>query len=297
LLIKNLGDESILKRKRGFWHTPVTAVCLLVMSVQWMLPSPHILAKAATRDEGTNAVRTSPQAEVAASLTRYLGIRPDRSLGWPMNYVEGAFESGLISSEDKTEIEKSLDDPKKPDTTNFYLADRTFYGYKLSQGETSYTTNCTPPSPSPGPRVTGLTDYADPSWLEAIMNAPAASGNETIPLDFGGGAKVIVKHFNNLSDEIRASSDKNTIVIQLSSVVASIDAEPVSVAACQTVDVHFVVKDKLGNTLTGINLIGESNLGTYANGRFTAGKAIGTGMLTLSAGAVHTEVPLHVTVP
>jgi hypothetical protein len=75
-----------LKRKRGFWHMTVAAVCLLVMSVQCMLPFPHILAKAATRDEGTIAVRTSPQAEVAALLTRYLGIRPDRSLGWPMNH-------------------------------------------------------------------------------------------------------------------------------------------------------------------------------------------------------------------
>jgi hypothetical protein len=129
------------------------------------------------------------------------------------------------------------------------------------------------------------------------MNAPATPGNETIPLDFGDGAKVIVKHFNNLSDESRASTDNNTIVIQLSAVIASIEAEPVTVAACETVDVHAVVKDKLGNILTGITLKGQSGLGTYANGRFTAGKAIGTGMLALWAGAVHTEVPLKVTVP
>jgi hypothetical protein len=268
------------------------------MSVQFILPLPHILGKAATRDEGSIAVRTSPQAEVAALLTRYLGIRPDRSSGWPMNYIEGAFQSGLISSEDKTEIEQSLDDSNKSGT-NFVILDFGYSAKVLEGGESHYTTWCTPQSPSPGPKVTGLTDAADESWLEAIMNAPATPRNETIPLDFGNGAKIIVKeeHFNNLSDARRASSNNSTIVIQLSAVIASIEAEPVTVAACETVDVHAVVKDKLGNILTGITLIGKSDLSTYANGRFTAGNAIGTGKLTLWAGAVYTEVPLQVTVP
>jgi hypothetical protein len=288
-----------LKRKRGFWHKPVAAVCLLVMSVQWMLPVPHSFGKAATRDEGSIAVRTSPQAEVAALLTQYLGIRPDRSLVWPMNYIEGAFDSGLISSEDKTEIEHSLDDSNPRGNNNFVILDFGYSAKVLEGGSSHYTTSCTPPSPSPGPKVTGMTRAADESWLEAILNAPATPRNETIPVHFDNGAKVIVKegHFKNLSDAGRASSGDKIIVIQLGAVIASIEAEPVTVAACETVDVHAVVKDKLGNILTGITLIGQSDLGTYANGRFTAGKAVGDGNFTLWAGAVHTEVPLQVTVP
>lgn len=126
--------------------------------------------------------------------------------------------------------------------------------------------------------------------------ATVANGKFTATVKLTVGDNNILVHAVDLAGN---ASEQTVKVTKTVGTAASIDAADITVGAGESVDVAAAVKDAKGNTIADAEITGEATgetpIGTYADGKFTAGEKAGEGTLTLKSGELTKEVKVTVT--
>jgi len=232
--------------------------------------------------------------EAVAFLMKFVGAPRDNSLPWPDNYLQGALNAGIITAEDLANLQGVKNAPATRGLA-FYLADSAFYGYKLAEGSTVYrtfvdtvgpdlniTTQVTGPTLAKKITVTGTVANAESVFVGSPENqVPIVGGTFSVDVDLALGENDIVV---TAVDLVGNTTQQVLKVTRTTGPAVGIAAEDVTVAAGETVDVAAAVVDEVGNALEGYTITGESEVGTFADGKFTAGTKAGEGKLVLKAG-------------
>lgn len=245
-------------------------------------------------------------AQAVAFLMKFLGAKADPNKAWPANYLDVAVEKGLITTEDKALIAPMLNDNATRGLV-FYMFDRAFASYDLGAGETFYT------------------KYVDPTDPELVVTEPAAttmdssitiSGKATGATEVKVGSALVtlaadgsfsyVYELPELGDypitvvakDLAGNSAEESFTVTRTFGTANKIEAPASitVGAGASVDLAVVVKDANGNVVENADVtLAETELGTYADGKFMAGDKVGQGTITLTSGELTATVDVTVT--
>lgn len=256
--------------------------------------------------DGTFApdVKLTP-AQAVAFLMKFIGLKADATKAWPANYLDVAADKGLITAEDKALIAAETGNATRGLT--FYVFDNAFYNYKLADGKTFYTKYVAPNGPTltmndladttmdSKVTVTGNAKGAVEVYVGSTKVTPDASGNFTaefaLPEVKAEPYTVTVTAIDLAGNRV----EKSDTIARVVGNIASVEAAAITVAAGATVDVAAVAKDEAGNVIADAAITGESAVGTFADGKFTAGKVAGEGTLTLKAGEKTADVKVTIT--
>jgi len=243
-------------------------------------------------------------AEAVAFVMKAVGAPADNTLPWPDNYLQGALNAGIITAEDLAYLETVKNQPATRGLA-FYLADSAFYGYKLASGSTVYRTFVDTIAPEltvdevPAVTldskitITGTVSGAEAVFVGTPENAATITdGTFSIDVPLAMGENTIVV---TAVDLVGNPTEKILKVTRTVGPAVGIQAEDITVAAGETVDVAAAVVDEAGNVIEGVEITGESDVGTFADGKFTAGTKAGEGKLVLKSGEFTKEVKVTVT--
>lgn len=245
-------------------------------------------------------------AQAVAFVMKFLGVKAAAGLSWPMDYIQGAVDAGIIAGADKDTLVTMPNSPANRGLV-FYLADKAFGSYKLENGKTMYSTYVDTTAPDltvadvkatteeASVTVSGSVKGQKALYVGSLDNAvtPDASGNFTATVALKVGENKILVH---AVDEAGNVTEKNVTVTRNTGAAATIEAADITVAAGAAADVAATVKDKAGNAIANAAVTGDAGtLGTFADGKFTAGKTAGTGTLTLKSGDATVAVKVTVT--
>jgi len=270
------------------------------------------MAKALVEKAGSDAIGMpdgtfAPDAKLTAAqavafLMKFVGVKADASKTWPANYLDVAVEKNIITAEDKALIAPQLNENATRGLT-FYMFDRAFFGYQLPTGKTFYTQYVDTMAPEvtlnaidattidSKVTVTGNVKGATSVFVGTTAVTPDASGNFSATYDLPELKEYPVTV--TARDLAGNTTEKSTKVTRIAGTAASIEASDITVAAGGTFEVKAVVKDAAGNVLA-TPVTGTATAGTYADGKYTAGAAIGTAELTLKAGEIEKKVTVTV---
>jgi hypothetical protein len=243
-------------------------------------------------------------AEAVAFLMKFVGAPADSTQAWPDNYISGALNAGIISAEDKAVLDGIKNAPATRGLA-FYLADNAFYGYKLSEGGTVYTTFVDAVKPALTVDAVAATTLEDKVtvtgtvgadvttvYVGSVENAATVTdGKFTATVTLAVGDNNIVVH---AVDRAGNAAEQTVKVTRTVGAAATIEASDITVAAGATAEVKVVVKDAKGNVIADAAVTGESAVGTLANGSFKAGEKAGEGTLTLKVGELTKAVKVTV---
>ncbi|HYF93396.1 MAG TPA: hypothetical protein VD969_14285 [Symbiobacteriaceae bacterium] len=241
-------------------------------------------------------------AQAVAFLMKFVGAKADGTKTWPANYLDVAVEKNLITAEDKALIAPMLNENATRGLV-FYLFDRAFFSYQLPTGKTFYTQYVDTAAPEltvaavepttidSKLTITGTVTGALETYVGTTKVTPAADGKFS--------AEFALPELKDYEITVTAldlagnKAEKSLKVTRVAGTAASIEASDITVAAGGTVEVKPVVKDAAGNVLEQA-VTGESAVGTYADGKFTAQATVGTGKLVLKAGELTKEVSVTI---
>lgn len=247
--------------------------------------------------------------EAVAFLVKFLGLKVNEQLGWPNSFLSAALTAGIISPADN-----ALTTANTPAMrwVVFYLADKAFSQVTLpSSGRSVYQTyvDSEPPELTVevdvyettatilviSGRVIGhsaLQVGTSPSEMKSVR--AVANGVFTAPVSLEIGENTIYVHAADLAgNEITRTFTVSRIV----GAPALIDVTPtLTVSAGSETVVNLAVQDLNGQSLSGVVVDGISDVGTFADGKFTASTKPGSGTLTLRSGNAVATVGVTVTV-
>lgn len=245
-------------------------------------------------------------AQAVAFLMKFLGVKADPAKAWPANYLDKAVDMGLIAADDKATIANQANTNATRGLA-FYLFDRAFANYTLSNGKTFYTTYVDTMAPELTIKndavsttmdskvtVTGTVTGASELYVGTTKVTPDASGNFSSDVTLGDVKADPYTITVTARDLAGNKTEKSIKVTRTVGTAASIEASDITVAAGGTATVSAVVKDAKGNVLANQMVTGTSTVGTFDNGTFTAAKTAGTGTLTLKVGDVSKDVKVTI---
>lgn len=262
---------------------------------------------------GTTASTFSPNKDVSAAeaiafVMKFLGVKAAAGQTWPMDYIQGALDAGLLSADDKAALAAFPNSAANRGLV-FYLADKAFASYKLGNGKTMYTTYVDTTAPVVSVDTYNATTEADSITLTGKVSGAAVlhvgfSAKDVVTPDIDGtwsatvplkvGANDIWVHAVDAAGNVGTPATAVKIT-RVAGAAVTIEAGAVSVEAGATADLAVVVKDAKGNVIEGAAVTGDAGgLGTYADGKFTAGTKAGTGTLTLKSGDATATVDVTV---
>jgi hypothetical protein len=243
-------------------------------------------------------------AQAVAFLMKFLGVKADATKAWPASYLDVAVEKNLITAEDAALLAPMSNDNATRGLV-FYLFDRAFSSYDLGAGKTFYTKYVDTTAPVVTVNAVAATTLDSKITITGKVEGAIAAfvGTTPVTLDANGNFSVDydlpeLKEYNiavTAKDLAGNATEKSVVVTRTVGTVATVEAAAVTVAAGATVDVAAAAKDAKGNTVPGVAISGESTVGTFADGKFTAGEKAGEGELTLKAGELTTKVKVTVT--
>ncbi len=243
---------------------------------------------------------TVTAAEAVAFLAKFLGVQPDTTLSWPMDYIQGAVDAGLITAQDASDLNPILNTPATRALV-FYLADQAFYNFPYEDG-TVYTTYVD--NEAPALSVDAVAELT----TDATVTVTGSTDGETV---FVNGEAVAVDADGNFSAEIALELGENTIAVsafdlagnaaveeltvtRTTGAAAHIQVSDITVAAGESVELAAVVHDANGNEIADAEIAVEATAGTYADGVYTAPETVGEYTLTLTSGEATATVTVTV---
>ncbi|MFZ5816770.1 MAG: hypothetical protein ACOY93_15975 [Bacillota bacterium] len=247
--------------------------------------------------------------EALAFIMKFLGIEVGSGDTWVADTIANAKAAGLLTDAD---VQKYLDNPGADASRGdaFALMDNIFLTYnKLEGGKTVYTT------------------YVDENAPELHVDAPAlTTDKETITITghtvdaaelYLGSEKIAVNEDGSFSVEVALNVGENAIaftavdlagnpteatytVTRNPGAAAKITASLASsIEAGTTAELEYEITDANGVVLeipaSELTVTVGGNIGTYADGAFTASEKAGTGTVTVSYGDL-TPATIDVTV-
>lgn len=242
-------------------------------------------------------------AEVVTFLARLVGLQP-AAAAWPMSYIQAAVDAGVIPAE--IDVAKYADAPAIRGAV-FVLADNAFRKVPVD-GKNLYQRvfDPAPPtltvdavtSPTEATKVT-VAGTVSADAVALFINGQAATfdadGAFSADVDLELGANSIVI---TALDIVGNEAATKVPVERLNAPAATITAPAsVTVKAGETADVAVVVEDKNGVEIADATVTptySVDDLGTYADGKFTAGTKAQSGSLVLTAGAAVANVTVNV---
>ncbi len=255
-------------------------------------------------------------AEAIALVMKFLGVKADTTKTWPMDYIQGAVNAGLISEADKTALTVAPNSPAVRGLV-FYLADHAFstytmpetkatvYGSYLDTKAPVITVDATFEPTTSEDQVTlsgTVTDNKKVAVLHvgSIDNAVAvdANGKWSTTVKLVAGENKVWIHALDIAGNAGVYEGVN--ITRVAGDAAKIEAQAnLEVAAGASADVNFKVLDAKGVALekSAAKVTVEGEIGTYddATGKFTAAAKTGTGTLTITAGDQTATVNVTVT--
>jgi hypothetical protein len=295
-IVRSFGLESAAQTAKGAPSFPD------VQADAWF--SGYVaVAKNLAGQKGIAIGRSVAQFDPNAAVTRvealvfvlkFLGINASgSSTPWYEGWIQEAVGRGVLTQADRTDL---LADPEggAPRGEAFMILDKGYGAKVLTGSQSLYTTYLDPLAPT-----------------LAVMSLPASTSDATItltgsvtdnkgiatfsingmPMTLTGSSFSVKEELAPGANafELRAvdlAGNETSQLVTISRTAAepaSIEVAPLEVPAGSTVTVNAVVKDAAGTVIPGVALVGTSNVGTYANGQFTANTTVGSGTLTLKA--------------
>lgn len=245
------------------------------------------------------------KAEALVFVMKFLGVKVESTgANWYEAWIAKAIELGMIAEAD---AEVALANPGTPATRGeaFVILDFGYSAKVLEGGASLYTTFVDQKAPT-------VEASAPANTAEAKATVTGkASDDKAIAAVYVNGNAVELKD-GNFSAEVELKVGKNPIevtavdaagntktqtleVVRANAEAASIEAADVTVAAGAEAAVAVKLLDANGAEIADAEVTGTSDLGTFANGKFTAGTKAGEGKLTLKAGGLEKEVAVKVT--
>ncbi|MFZ5816769.1 MAG: beta strand repeat-containing protein [Bacillota bacterium] len=235
--------------------------------------------------------------EVLAFTMKFLGLQVGSGANWVADTIAAAKDAGLISDADE---QNYLANPTAAVNRGqaFALLDALFAGYnKLEGGKTVYQTidnegpaltvnEVEAATDMPEITLTGTVSDAAELYVGSEMVAFEADGNFTATVALELGANDIIV---TAVDWVGNATEETVSVTRNPGAAAKIAVEvPAEVKAGETVDVAIKVFDandvELEVAAADITVTVGGEVGTYADGKFTAAEKVGTGTLTVSYG-------------
>jgi hypothetical protein len=246
-------------------------------------------------------------AEALAFLVKFLGIEVNDALGWPNNFIAAALETGFVKPDDNV---AAFANTAAPRGMVFYFGDLAFRTVPLkSSGKSVYRTyiDTEPPSVSVNalPATTTATSVtvsgtvmghavlhvgtSPATWRAVTANA---DGTFSTSVALNPGANSILVHaVDMVGNDVLSTS---TVTREYGAAATITAPASVTATAGGSVDVAVEVKDANGVTIPGAAVEATSDVGSYADGKFTAGTKAGSGKLTLKSGDAMAEVAVTV---
>ncbi|MDF2626316.1 MAG: putative middle wall protein precursor [Symbiobacteriaceae bacterium] len=236
-------------------------------------------------------------AQAVAFLMKFVGVKADANKAWPANYLDVAVDKGLITAEDKAILAPMVNDNATRGLV-FYVFDRAFYNYDLGAGETFYTKyvdqtapelNVTKPAATTMDSkvtITGKATGATEVKVGSTMVTLAADGSFSYDLNL---PELKDYDVTVVASDLAGNMDTESFTVtrtvgNAATIEATLEAQLVKAGA--EVALNVVVKDKNGNAIEDadydVEITGE--IGTYADGVFTAAAMPATGTITVSMG-------------
>lgn len=237
-------------------------------------------------------------AEAVAFLMKFLGVQPDNSLSWPDSYLTPAVAKGVITAEDRAQLQVLGNAPANRGFV-FYLADQAFYNYK-SNGKTIYTTyaDTTPPkltvdqpaSPTTESKVTitGKVEEATSLHIGTSEVSIHANGQfqHDVPLVLGANAIKVtaVDLAGNRAEQSVMVTRTEPVVVRQIDMSVSMGNGKVPVNHSANLIVTFTENGKEIEPLP-FKVTVDPALGTFdaRTNTFTASRTPGKGSLTVEA--------------
>lgn len=247
-------------------------------------------------------------AEAVAFLVKFLGLPVNESLGWPNSFLAASLEAGFVTTDDNV---AAYADTAAPRGMVFFFGDKAFSSVKLaSSGKTVYQTYVDTEAP-----VVSVDDVAKVTSATSVTVTGKVSGHSVLHVGLSSAtwSAVTPNADGTFSASVALEAGENSILVhaldavgnetlktiavtrELGAAAAITAPASVSVVAGAEAEVAAEVKDANGAVITGATVEGTSTLGTYADGKFTAGTKAGTGTLTLKSGDAVAEVAVTVT--
>lgn len=245
------------------------------------------------------------KAEALVFVMKFLGVKVDASgANWYEAWIAKAVQMGIITEADAA---VALANPGAAATRGeaFVILDFGYSAKVLEGGAslyTAYVDTVKPTVTASAPETTTATK---------VTVSGKVSDDKAVGGVFVNGKAVAVKD-GNFSVEV-ADLKVGTNSIEVSAVdaagntaaqtlkvtrtnadAASIEASDVTVAAGAEVAVSAKLLDANGAEIADSKFEGTSDLGAYADGKFTAGKKAGEGTLTLKSGSIEKKVNVKV---
>lgn len=162
-------------------------------------------------------------AEVVAFIMKFLGVAPDTTKSWPMDYIQGARSAGMISQDD-ADLLALIGSNSANRGLAFALADGIFYGYKGLPGNQSvYTTYVD----TTGPVIT-VTSVLPETTEEETVTISGTVDADTNAL-FLEDQQVLVSATGSFSVDANLSFGTNILRLRAQDLAGNTTTETVSV--------------------------------------------------------------------
>jgi hypothetical protein len=245
------------------------------------------------------------KAEALVFVMKFLGYNASGSgANWYEPWLDLARSAGIITASDRMAY---LPNPAQGATRGeaFVLLDLGYRAKVLTGGSSLYTqyvdrvapaiSIVQPPTATTQASITVTGSVSDNKGIQTVtlngipVTVTNGSFRETINLN--PGFNQFVLEATDLAGNVQTQMISIT---RAEAEAATIEAADMTVGAGQTVPVNAVVKDANGSVIPNVSLNATSTLGTFANGQFTAGSALGSGKLLLQVGSVTKEINVTV---
>lgn len=239
------------------------------------------------------------QIETLAFIMKFLGIEVGTGDTWVEETLANAKAAGLLTD---AEAEKFIDNANAPANRGhvFAMLDSIFASYnKLEGGKTVYTAYVDATAPELSVNAPELTtDKASITLTGSVKGdfsglflgsenvTPNADGTFSVEVALNVGANDITL----TAVDLAGNTDDYTVTVTRSAgVAAKITASLAdSLTAGSTTDLAFEVTDangvKIDVPASELQVTVGGNVGTYADGKFTAAEKVGTGTVTVAYG-------------
>jgi len=252
-------------------------------------------------------------AQAIAFVMKFLGIAPAAGQAWPMDFIQGALDAGIISADDKAALAAFPNSPANRGLV-FYLADKAFYGYKFATGQTMYTKYVDTTAP-----VVSVDSYTASTDVDSVTLTGKVSGQTALYV--GGATNAITPDVDgNWKATVALAMGENKVFVQAVDLAgnAGVPASQVvitrvtgaaaavkatlaatTIAAGATSALTVAVSDKAGNEIKNATytVTADAAIGTFdtATMTLTAATTPATGNLTITSGDAVATVAVTVT--
>jgi len=309
IIVRAFGEEETAKVLRGaptFPDVPPSHWSSGYIAVAQNIASQHGIALG--YPDGTfQPERTVTVIEALTFIMKFLGVQVGTGADWVEQTINYALAAGVITADQANDYRNEAN-VQATRGMAFAMADSIFYNYAGLQGSTVYKKyhDSIPPTVTLDPlpertsqsviTVTGtVSGDADKVFVGSDRVTVGADGRFTAQVALKQGANDIEVTVTDKAGNV--STAKATISLgsgEPAKIVATLPDRNVKAGETVPLDVKIVDDAGIDTGLTGWEVTIDGDIGTYEDGKFTAGGKLGRGTITVTYGNLKDSISVTI---